>query len=152
MRGWGVFESDDLIRNQQVGGSSPSGRANNSTGLAGQPPLKGRIPKTIPKKNPWCLGVRFRPGLCENSNPFFQVGVQYHYLPKTNMSSQLGTVAGLLLKAKWEKFLALREISEFSHSLDPLRTLRMLGVNDRSKDMKMSGINSNPSPPNQVAR
>ncbi len=35
---------------------------------------------------------------------------------------------------------------------DPLRTLRMLGVNDRSKDMKMSGINSNPSPPNQVAR
>ncbi len=38
------------------------------------------------------------------------------------MSSQLGTVAGLLLKAEWEKFLALREISEFSHSLGPFRT------------------------------
>ncbi len=41
---------------------------------------------------------------------------------KTNMSSQLGTVTGLLLKAKWEKFLALRKISEFSHSLGRART------------------------------
>ncbi len=41
------------------------------------------------------------------------------------MSSQLGTVAGLLLKAKWEKFLALREISEFSHSLGQLRSFEL---------------------------
>jgi hypothetical protein len=41
------------------------------------------------------------------------------------MSSQLGTVAGLLLKAKWEKFLALREISEFSHSLGQLQTFEL---------------------------
>ncbi len=67
--------------------------------------------------------VRFRPRLCEYSIPFFQVGVHYHYLPKTNMSSQLGTVAGLLLKAKCENFLALREISEFSHSLGQKRSL-----------------------------
>ncbi len=67
-----------------------------------------------------CLGSR----LCENSNLFFQVGVQYHYLPKTNMSSQLGTVAGVLLIARWEKFLALREISEFSHGLGRRQPLR----------------------------
>jgi hypothetical protein len=53
--------------------------------------------------------------------------VHYHYLPKTNMSSQLGTVAGLLLKAKWEKFLARREISELSHSLGRRQSLDGFG-------------------------